>query len=97
VIGNADIGLSTASKITNLLIEVSPVLPGGFVDQPLQLDSGPPGALFGIVATADSSGNPVIYFNDDNASAVLELSMGTSGMGGPTPYHASRAAPRAAE
>ena len=30
VVGNADIGLTTPSATTNLLIEVSPVLPGGF-------------------------------------------------------------------
>jgi len=93
VVGNADIGVSTASNTTNLLIEVSPVLPGGFVDQPLQLDSGAPGALFGIAAAADSGGNPVIYFNDDNAAAVLSLSMGTSSTG-PTPYQANRTARR---
>jgi hypothetical protein len=77
VIGNADIGLTTPSKSTNLLIEVSPVLPGGFVAQPLQLDSGAPGALFGIATTVDAQGNQIIYFNDDNASAVLELSKGS--------------------
>jgi hypothetical protein len=42
------------------------VLPGGFVGQPLQLDSGAPGALFGIVATVDAQGHQVVYFNDDN-------------------------------
>jgi hypothetical protein len=86
VVGNADIGISTASNTTNLLIEVSPVLPGGIVDAPLQLDSGAPGALFGIVVTTDAGGNPLIYFNDDNASAVLELSSAASGTS-PTPYH----------
>jgi hypothetical protein len=87
VVGNADIGVSAPGKTTNLLIEVSPVLPGGFVNEPLQLDSGNPGALFGIAATADSNGNPVIYFNDDNANVVLELSMSTGGTG-PVPYRA---------
>jgi len=53
----------------------------------LRLDSGAPGTLCGIAAAADASGNPLIYFNDDNGAAVLLLSLGTSGMG-PTPYRA---------
>jgi hypothetical protein len=73
VVGNADIGLMTPSATTNLLIEVSPVVPGGFVGQPLQIDTGAPGALFGIAATVDASGNQIIYFNDDNAAAVMQL------------------------
>jgi hypothetical protein len=95
VVGNADIGAPGPSATTNLLIEVSPVLPGGFVDKPLQLDSGAPGALFGIAATTDANGNQIVYFNDDNAQiggstahfgAVLELTVSTTSTGGPTPY-----------
>jgi hypothetical protein len=41
VVGNGDIGVQTASATTNLLIEISPVLPGGFVGQPLQVDREP--------------------------------------------------------
>jgi hypothetical protein len=89
VVGNADIGVAAPSKATNLLIEVSPMLAGGFVDKPVQLDTGPPGALFGIAAAIDSAGNQIIYFNDDNAATVMALSMGsTTDM--PTPYQASR-------
>jgi hypothetical protein len=73
VVGNADIGAPGPSATTNLLIEVSPVLPGGFVGQPLQVDNGTPGALFGIAATVDASGNQIIYFNDDNNNAVMQL------------------------
>jgi hypothetical protein len=51
----------------NLLFEISPAL--GFVGQPVQLDPGNPGALFGMVATTDSSDNTIIYFNDDNLNA----------------------------
>jgi len=55
-------------------VEVSPVLPGGFVGQPLQLDtSGTPGALFGIAATKDTQGHQIVYFNDDNTNAVMML------------------------
>jgi hypothetical protein len=79
VVGNADIGLSTPSATTNLLIEVSPVLPGGFVGKPLQIDTGAPGAIFGIAATVDSAGNQIIYFNDDNAATVMQLGPAAAG------------------
>ena len=65
IVINDDINI-TAGQTPNLAIEVSPVLPGGFVGQPLQLDSGAPGALFGIVATVDAQGHQIVYFNDDN-------------------------------
>jgi len=75
VVGNGDIGVQAPSKTTNLLIEVSPVLPGGFVGQPVQVDTGAPGALFGLAATVSDQGNQIIYFNDDSASpnAVMQL------------------------
>jgi hypothetical protein len=69
-----------------LLIEVSPVLPGGFVGQPLQVDNGKPGALFGLAATVDASGNQVIYFNDDNKNAVMQLGPVAGTGGSPGPY-----------
>jgi hypothetical protein len=90
VVGNADIGLMTPSATTNLLIEVSPVVPGGFVGQPVQIDTGTPGALFGIAATVDSSGNQIIYFNDDNNNAVMQLGPVTAGSGGMSPYEVDR-------
>jgi hypothetical protein len=68
IVGNGDID---NPAITNLAFEISPAL--GFVGAPLQLDTGAPGALFGIVATTDASGNQIIYFNDDNANAVFSL------------------------
>jgi hypothetical protein len=89
VVANADIGLTTPSAKTNLLIEVSPSVPGGFVGQPLQLDATTPGALFGLAATVDPQGNQVIYFNDDNAIAVMELTTSSAGMS-PSPYGATR-------
>jgi hypothetical protein len=73
VVGNADIGITTPGTMTNLLIEISPVLPGGFVGQPLQIDTGTPGAIFGIAATVDAAGNQIIYFNNDNNNAVMQL------------------------
>jgi hypothetical protein len=86
VVANADIGVSAASASTNLLIEVSPVLPGGFVGQPLQVDTGTPGALFGLAATVDAGGNQIIYFNDDNNNAVMQLGPAAAGAGGSNPY-----------
>jgi hypothetical protein len=72
IVINDDINIP-AGQMGNLAIEVSPVLPGGFVGQPLQLDSGNPGALFGIVATVDSQGHQIVYYNDDNANTVVML------------------------
>src|ERR1700722_6771715 len=86
LVGNADIGISTPSSTTNLLIEVSPVLPGGFVGKPLQIDTGTPGALFGIAATVAAQGNQVIYFNNDNNNAVMQLGPVASTGGGAGPY-----------
>jgi hypothetical protein len=86
LVANADIGIGTPSATTNMLIEVSPVLPGGFVGQPLQVDTGTPGALFGLAATVDAQGNQVIYFNDDNNNAVMQLGPVAGTGGGPGPY-----------
>jgi hypothetical protein len=74
IVGNGDINIA-GGQMPNLVVEVSPSLPGGFVGQPVQLDtSGTPGALFGIVATVDGSGNQLVYFNDDNTNSVMLLS-----------------------
>lgn len=73
VVANADVNIASG-QMPNLIFEISPVLPGGFVGQPLQVDtSGTPGALFGIVATVDGQGNQVVYFNDDNTNSVMML------------------------
>jgi hypothetical protein len=82
----ADADINIGSQMPNLVFEVSPVLPGGFVGQPVQLDSGSPGALFGMVATVDAQGNQVVYFNDDNNNAVMKIT--TSGSAPPmmSPY-----------
>jgi len=73
IVGNGDINIG-AGQMPNLAIEVSPVLPGGFVGAPVQLDtSGTPGALFGIAAIVDGTGNQVLFYNDDNTNTVLML------------------------
>ena len=77
IVGNADIGAAGPGPGVNLMIEVSPVLPGGFVGLPFQADAGAPGALFGIATAADAHGNQIIYFNDDNANAVMQMGSAT--------------------
>ncbi len=73
IVTNGDVNIG-AGQMANLAVEVSPVLPGAFVGDPLQLDtSGTPGALFGIVATVDAQGHQIIYFNDDNTNTVTML------------------------
>jgi hypothetical protein len=86
VVGNGDIGVDAASGTTNLLIEVSPVLPGGFVGQPVQVETGAPGALFGLAATLSDQGNQIIYFNDDTSNAVMQLGPVSSPSTGINPY-----------
>ena len=81
---NDDIGLPAAGT-PNLAIEVSPVLPGGFVGQPLQLDNGNPGALFGLTATV-VAGTQVVYFADDNTNTVNMIATPAAGGGGGMPY-----------
>ena len=71
----ADADVNIGSQTPNLVFEISPVLPGGFVGQPVQLDTGAFGALFGIAATVDGQGNQIVYFNDDNASAVMKMTV----------------------
>jgi hypothetical protein len=90
IVTNGDLNI-TAAQMPNLAVEVSPVVPNGFVGQPVQLDAGSTtaaapacgatgaggtpscmqAALFGIVASVDGQGNPLIYFNDDNTNSVM--------------------------
>jgi hypothetical protein len=73
VVGNADQDLTPnqAGTNQNLAFEISPT--AGIVGVQ-QLDTGAPGALFGIAAAPDGHGDQVIYFNDDNGNAVQVLS-----------------------
>jgi hypothetical protein len=73
VVGNADqdLTLNDGGTNDNLLFEISPT--DGIVGSK-QLDTGTPGALFGIAAGPDGSGSQLIYFNDDNDNTVKVLS-----------------------
>ncbi len=82
----ADADINIGSQTPNLVFEISPVLPGGFVGQPVQLDSGASGALFGMVATVDAQMNQVIYFNDDNSSAVMMITTSAAAAPMVSPY-----------
>jgi hypothetical protein len=72
IVANADINLASG-QMPNLVVEISPVLPGGFVGSPVQLDSGAAGALFGIATAVDAQGHQIVYFNNDNTNAVMML------------------------
>jgi hypothetical protein len=80
LVENADIVPSGVTEPVpqNQVLEISPLWPGGFVGSPVQLDSGMSGALFGIAITADANNNPVVYFNDDNANAVMMITVAPS-------------------
>jgi hypothetical protein len=82
----ADADINIGSQMPNLVFEISPVLPGGFVGQPVQLDSGTSGALFGIAATVDAQKNQVVYFNDDNNNAVMKITTSASAAPMVSPY-----------
>lgn len=51
----------------------TPPMPMAHVVGQRVLDTGAAGALFGIAATTDASGNLVVYFTDDNTNTVNEL------------------------
>jgi hypothetical protein len=84
VVADADINIG--SQMPNLVFEISPVLPGGFVGQPVQLDTGAPGALFGIATTVNAQGNQVVYFNDDNSNAVMMITTSATAPPMMSPY-----------
>jgi hypothetical protein len=80
LVENADINIT--NQTPDLVFEISPVLPGGFVGPPVQLvNDGMSGALFGIAITTDpTSGSPIVYFNDDtaNPNSVMKLTTAPS-------------------
>jgi hypothetical protein len=42
--------------------------------------------LFGLAATVDAQGNQIVYFNNDNSNAVMQLGPAASTGSNPSPY-----------
>ena len=68
--GNLAVGNTLDPDGTNLILEISPA--GQVLDQ-INVDTGPAGALFGMVATGTGSSDTKLYFNDDNQNNVQVL------------------------
>jgi hypothetical protein len=68
--GNLIAGNTLDPDGTNLLLEFTP---SGKLLATRNVDKGPAGALFGIVATGTTDANTKIYFNDDNANNLRVL------------------------
>lgn len=68
--GNLVVGNTLDPDGTNLMIEVS--ASGKLLDT-LNVDTGPAGSIFGIVATGTNNRNTKVYFNDDNDTNVQVL------------------------
>jgi hypothetical protein len=62
--------LVVGNTANNLLVEIAP---GHGVVGRRNLDSGNPGALFGLAASGTSTATTRIYFNDDNSNTVQVL------------------------
>ncbi|HKU67847.1 MAG TPA: hypothetical protein VJP85_08725 [Candidatus Baltobacteraceae bacterium] len=69
--GNVAIGNTLDPDGKNLIVEVSPT--GQLLDVD-NVDTGPAGAIFGMVATGTSAADAKLYFNDDNDNTVKVLS-----------------------
>jgi hypothetical protein len=63
--------LVVGNTSNNRLVEIDPS--AHKVVNTVNLDSGAPGALFGIAVAGNSAANTQIFFNDDNANAVWVL------------------------
>jgi hypothetical protein len=68
--GNLVLGNTLNKNGKNLLVEIAS---DGTLLAYKNVDTGPAGALFGIVATGSSDSTTKIYFNDDNANNVKVL------------------------
>jgi hypothetical protein len=68
--GNLVIGNTGDANGTNLMVEITST---GVLLAKRNVDTGPAGALFGIVSTGSSDATTKIYFNDDNANNVQVL------------------------
>lgn len=69
--GSIAVGNTLDPDGQNLIVEISPT---GHVLNVKNVDTGPAGAIFGMVATGTSAANARLYFNDDNDNTVKVLS-----------------------
>lgn len=69
--GNLVVGNTSNPNGRNLLIEIG--VTSGKVLAVRNVDKGPAGALFGIVATGTNASDAVVYFNDDNDNDLQAL------------------------
>ncbi len=69
--GNIAVGNTLDPDGQNLIVEISPTGQMLFVKN---VDTGPAGAIFGMVATGTSAATAKLYFNDDNDNTVKVLS-----------------------
>ncbi len=68
--GSIVIGNTLDPDGENLMVEINP---GGHVMQVRNVDTGPAGSLFGMVATGNNAANTKLYFNDDNNNNLQVL------------------------
>ncbi|MBV8530832.1 MAG: hypothetical protein JO104_05900 [Candidatus Eremiobacteraeota bacterium] len=68
--GNIVVGNTTNPSGQNIMVELSP---SGKMLATKNVDTGAPGAIFGMVATGTNAGNTKLYFNDDNGNNVQVL------------------------
>jgi hypothetical protein len=69
--GSIAVGNTLDPDGKNLMVEISP---SGKVLDVKNVDTGPAGAIFGMVATGTSAATAKLYFNDDNDNTVKVLS-----------------------
>jgi hypothetical protein len=70
--GHLVIGNTLDPNGTNLLVEITR---GGRLVSTKNVDNGPAGALFGMVATGRGDDDTLLYFNDDNDNTVKVLTI----------------------
>ena len=68
--GNIAVGNTLDPAGTNLIVEISPT--GQFLAKK-NVDTGAPGAIFGMVATGNSAATQRLYYNNDNDNTLRVL------------------------
>lgn len=68
--GDIVVGNTLDSTGTNLMVEINP---GGHLMGVRNVDTGPGGSLFGMVATGSNARDTKLYFNDDNDNNLQVL------------------------